>query len=128
MDRNKSRPKYVKVKAGARCLVCGIDKPLDGAHIIPDRLLRPYPIINKKKFRDYDGVNVFNLCSNHHRAYDHDMLTIEEFELLRPHINSALNQLNAHIVALLGARHELPKSFFISYQSFITSTEQYGRN
>lgn len=127
MDRSKSRPKEVKIKPGSTCLICGIEKPLDNAHIIPDSILRQQPEINKRRFRDHDGLNIFYLCCNHHRAYDHDLLSPEEFEIVKPRIQQAIDTLNSHIVEVLAARVELSKAFFIRYQSFITSVNDYGK-
>lgn len=121
------RAKGVKVKPGSKCLICEFDKTLDHAHIVPDALLAPHPEIDKKRFRDQDGTNVFVLCPNCHRRYDRNLLSEEEMQILSPHIKRAVHDLNLHIMEILGARVEVSKHFFIRYQSFITSVISHVR-
>ncbi len=109
------RPKYVKVPHDAICAICGITRPLDNAHIIPQRLLKMLPDIDRRFF-DHDGINVFYLCKNHHALYDRGLLPKEDMYIIFPQVFHAILELYAHIYQ--GA---LPQKHFKELQAYIAS-------
>lgn len=127
MERHHCKPKETKKPKDAKCLICGTTEKLINAHIVPDKIIRIEPALSKRRFRDYDGTNIFYLCLPHHNAYDNEYLSQEHFEILKPHALRVINELNSHIIELLAARVPLSKSFFIRYQAFITSIHTYGQ-
>lgn len=127
MQRYQSRPAEKKMPKDAKCLICGTNKKLIHAHIVPDEVVREAPALSKRRFRDYSGTNIFYLCHKDHKDYDDVLLPDEKFEILKPHIHRVIGELNSHIIELLAARVELPKAFFIRYQSFITTIHNYGK-
>lgn len=71
------------------CLVCGFDRCIDRAHIVPIAKGGP-------------GVswNLFPLCPNHHRLYDRGLLTKDEKGKLRPFIRQAQAKLRKRSASL----------------------------
>lgn len=55
------------------CAICGINQPLDRAHIFPKRLLLDIQNI-PKELLDYEGLNILILCRNHHTLFDRNKL------------------------------------------------------
>ena len=71
--------------AGRRCIVCGTDRRIDPAHVIPRSL-----------GGCGDALCVVPICREHHRAYDRG-----ELDLL-PHLEPAWRAQLAHAVGHLG--------------------------
>lgn len=66
------------------CAICGVDRPLDRAHVIPKRYLEDIETLWKDKVLrkatlSYTGLNSLILCKNHHWLFDHFQLTHDEF-------------------------------------------------
>ncbi|NDD83955.1 HNH endonuclease [bacterium] len=66
--KNSSRPKLAyKFKKNKVCEMCGFERALDAAHIIPHI-----------KGGTMEDDNLLALCPNHHRLFDNKKLTLEE--------------------------------------------------
>lgn len=66
--KNRSRPKLAyKFKKNKVCEMCGFERALDAAHIIPHI-----------KGGTMEDENLLALCPNHHRLFDNKKLTLEE--------------------------------------------------
>jgi len=123
----KMRPKIIPLDVDAKCLICGISKPLDRCHIIPKRLFFKIPSINKHLFIDYDGINTFILCKNHHTLYDNGQLTKEEFAQIYIEVLNILVSLQKHTVEMMVKKHIFPPAYFTDLITFISSFTIYGK-
>lgn len=61
------------------CMICGFDRTLQRAHIIPDRLQGPYA-----------DWNLLDLCNNHHWLFDRDGLQNIERQMIVGRVKDAL--------------------------------------
>lgn len=61
------------------CEICGFDRLVEQAHIIPARLNGPKT-----------AYNILDLCPNHHRLFDRNLLTQFEFEKIAARVEAAL--------------------------------------
>ena len=65
------------------CEICGYNRAIQRCHIVPMRLLKLSLIEIGKEFKSYSGVNILHLCANCHWAFDHFLLTKDEFEKIK---------------------------------------------
>ncbi len=66
---------------GSKCQICGEDRVVDVAHIIPR---------NGQGRRHLEPLDrILGLCPNHHRLFDQDKLTIEEFQKIKQRVEMA---------------------------------------
>lgn len=70
-------------KKNSACIICGFNRFVEIAHIIP-----------AIKGGGYDAVNILYLCPNHHRLFDENLLFDEEFQLIKEKIQKALDFYN----------------------------------
>lgn len=63
-----------------KCLICGFNRCVDRAHLIPRRLVTN--IIGVRKLASFKGKNVISLCKNHHFLFDNNRLTNEEWKII----------------------------------------------
>ncbi len=80
---HKKGRKTVIVKK--KCLICGFDRVLDRAHLIPRRVTKG--LIGYQKLGLFNKKNVILLCRNCHFLFDHNRLNEEEWIKLRPILN-----------------------------------------
>ena len=76
---------YLKWKmriTGGKCNICGENRTLDVAHIIPK-------LENRKTRRLEPADNLLGLCPTHHRLFDEDKLTDEEFSKIEEKVRKA---------------------------------------
>lgn len=71
------------------CLICGTDKNLHRAHIIPRNIVSC--IIENSEDKDrlmsYSEDNVFILCEKHHRAFDCFKMPLREVVHIYPYLD-----------------------------------------
>ena len=72
-ERNKeldkrAAKKYSQKSRKKSCMICGFNRAIDKAHIIP---------------KSKGGRKCIWLCPNHHRLFDRDKLSVEEHETLK---------------------------------------------
>src|SRR5439155_10472657 len=79
------RQRWRKKNKAPFCLICGEERAVDWAHIIP---------VNKKGPTLH--WNLFPLCSTHHRCYDRHVLTEKELSFLTPYIQAANEHFMQH--------------------------------
>jgi hypothetical protein len=77
-SNNFSRGLAARGSAGV-CAICGFDRFIERAHIVPARFGGPVA-----------EFNILPLCPNHHRLFDHNLLTLEEFRLIEPMVRNAI--------------------------------------
>lgn len=123
----KIRPKVVPLGANARCLICGIHSPLDTCHIVPQSHFHEVPAIHRKVFIDYDGINVFTLCKNHHALYDKFQLDPEDFAQIQPQVFTAILLLLKHTQTMTAQGVQLPQRYFEKTADFINKFSIYGK-
>ena len=69
-------PSYFTINEQAgTCEICGFNRVIENAHIVPDRFGGPY-----------ESINLLKLCPNHHTLFDRNLLTHEEIEKIWPRI------------------------------------------
>jgi len=60
------------------CEICGWDRFVELAHIVP-----------ACKGGTYEKINILFLCPNHHRLFDGDELTVEEWNKIKGRVKKA---------------------------------------
>lgn len=63
------------------CQICGFDRIVEAAHIIP---------VSKKGLNTFD--NLLALCPNHHHLFDHNRLEENEFKLIQEQVEYAIRK------------------------------------
>ena len=120
----KRRPRVVSLKPDARCAICEIDKPLDTCHILPQRLFTFLPGADRQ-FLDYDGINTFVLCKNHHALYDSFKLSPEDFQKIWLEVHRVLADLMIYLTNLSDAERKEQDHFYKELQAYLTNTKVY---
>jgi hypothetical protein len=72
---NKER----KFSRGTKCVICGFDRYVECAHIVPRRLGGGFRVLN-----------ILILCPNHHRIFDYGLLNNEEIAKIEPYLLAAI--------------------------------------
>jgi hypothetical protein len=79
--KNSSRPKLAyKFKKNKVCEMCGFERALDAAHIVPHI-----------KGGTMEDSNLLALCPNHHRLFDTKKLTLEEAKKISYKVNNYMD-------------------------------------
>ena len=82
------------------CAICGMNRSVDRAHLIPRRIA--VGVIGLSKYKDYDGINIVPLCKNHHFLFDSNRLNDDEWGKLSPYflplMSDILNLLNSNLI------------------------------
>lgn len=68
-----------------KCVICGFDRIVDRAHIIPKTIFKN--LKGYTKYIDYDSEATIYLCRNHHALFDFGKLTEDEGKKLRESIS-----------------------------------------
>lgn len=68
----------LKMSLSRRCEICGYYRFVEVAHIVPSR----------EGGKVVEG-NVISLCPNHHRLFDQELLTFQEYKKIEPLIRKA---------------------------------------
>jgi predicted restriction endonuclease len=97
----KIRPKVVTLPKNAKCAICGLSKPLDFSHVVPQRIVLLFEGVDKR-FIDYDGDNIILLCKNHHALYERHELEQDDFRKIWLDVHSAMLSFSIHISELAG--------------------------
>ena len=77
--RSKSHKTWRNKLVGDKCLICGETRVLDIAHIVPRKGKNH---LSRKGWWN-EKWNVIGLCPNHHRLFDKNKLTKDEFEKIK---------------------------------------------
>ena len=87
-----------------KCEICGTERPLDWAHIIPQRFLRDVEGISQGLI-EKGGANTITLCRNHHTLFDRFSLDRKDLMVLWPRVSSMLAYLAYNLVGNIATRH-----------------------
>lgn len=96
-DKKAEHGKYSKDEAcqrareknGRRCLICGYDRFIEIAHIIPRSLNGTFK-----------GKNILFLCPNCHRLFDNNLLNFREEKVIEEKVIQAMKLINLDLVKL----------------------------
>jgi len=121
------RPKIVPLRDSDRCIICGVSKPLERSHVIPQQLLFSSPKVNKPKFIDYDGINTLIMCRNHHRLYEIAQLDNEDFALIWARVLRVWIELLNYYSSLVKEGVSIPENHLEKLATFISKFEKYGK-
>lgn len=75
---SEGRKARIKKELDDKCAICGFERALDIAHIVPAANNGPL-----------DSWNCLQLCPNHHRLFDNNALTEDEFSKIEKKVKEA---------------------------------------
>lgn len=90
-----------------KCIICGFDRAVDRAHLIPRRITST--VAGMAHLSDFDDNNYVFLCKNHHFLFDHDRLTDEEWIIVFKRFGQILNELLEILFSDYGIRKGISK-------------------
>lgn len=73
------------------CVICGFDRSIDRAHLIPRRVVKG--IRGMRRYEDYEGKHIIYLCKNHHFLFDTNRLNEEEWAVILPHYEKIIDDI-----------------------------------
>ena len=97
-----------------KCLICGYDRFVERAHILPR-----FAMVLIQDYRDLaenDEQNIILLCRNHHWEYDHNLLSDNDYKIIyneviarEPFFNKYEKLIISHVVVEPNHHHFFKK-------------------